>query len=319
MINVSTYYKHVSMTTSHKQPSTIDWLLADMRQYFNDKQPSLLALFDIYAEEAAFGRRYIASDLGSLPLGAKILEVGAGSLLLSCQLIREGFQVTALEPIGIGFSHFEQMRQIVLARAATLECLPKTLNINAEALTESDLFDYVFSINVMEHVEDISLVIARIAKSLKPGASYRFTCPNYLFPYDPHFNIPTLISKRFTEKILGGKIFGSKKVFDSAGTWKSLNWINVVQIRKIVQLLPGLKVTFNRCLFVATIERIASDAHFASRRSSIIRIIFLLLLKSQLYRLLRFIPAALQPIIDCKLQKKKKGRSPRCFGSRGKQ
>jgi 2-polyprenyl-3-methyl-5-hydroxy-6-metoxy-1,4-benzoquinol methylase len=286
-----------------EQPSTIDWFLADMRTYFDDTQPSLLALFDIYAEEAAFGRRYIASDLESLPIGAKILEVGAGSLLLSCQLIREGFQVTALEPIGTGFSHFEQMRQTVLARAATLGCLPRNLDIVAESLTESETFDYAFSINVMEHVENISIAIARIVKSLKMGSSYRFTSPNYLFPYEPHFNIPTLFSKRVTEKMLGKKIFGSKKIADPAGTWQSLNWINVIQVRKIVQQLPGLKVIFNRCLLVVTIERIASDPDFASRRSSMIRIILLLLLKSQLHRLLQFVPAALQPIIDCKLQK----------------
>ncbi|MDO8947947.1 MAG: methyltransferase domain-containing protein [Desulfocapsaceae bacterium] len=165
-----------------EQPSTIDWFLADMRTYFDETQPSLLALFDIYAEEAAFGRRYIASDLESLPPGAKILEIGAGSLLLSCQLIREGFQVTALEPIGTGFSHFEQMRQTVLARDATLGCLPRNLDIVAEALTESETFDYAFSINVMEHVDNVSIAIARIVKSLKMGASYRFTSPNYLFP-----------------------------------------------------------------------------------------------------------------------------------------
>lgn len=187
-----------------EQPSTISWLLTDMRTCFNDTNPELLDLFDVYAAEAAFGRRYISSDLESLPAGARILEVGAGSLLLSCQLIREGFQVTALEPIGTGFSHFEQIRQIVQSRAATLECLPQGLDLAAEALTASDTFDYVFSINVMEHVENISMVITKIVKSLKPGASYRFTSPNYLFPYEPHFNIPTLFFKRVTEKMLAG-------------------------------------------------------------------------------------------------------------------
>ncbi len=287
----------------HEPQAPIDWLLADIRLQFVAFAPDLLSLFDTYAEEAAFGRRHIASDLENLPPCAKILEVGAGSLLLSCQLIREGFQVTALEPIGAGFSHFEQMRQIVLARAATLGCLPQTLNITAEALTAHAAFDYIFSINVMEHVDNTSIVIARIVKSLKSGASYRFTSPNYLFPYEPHFNIPTLFSKKVTEKVLGKKIFGSKKVFDPSGTWRSLNWINVIQVRKIAQQHPGLKVTFNRCLFVTTIERIASDPDFASRRSTIVRRILLILVKAQLHRLFRFIPAECQPIMDCTLKK----------------
>jgi len=286
-----------------EQPFTIDYLLADMRKYFEDKNPSLLDLYDIYAAEATFGRRYIASDLESLAPYANILEVGSGSMLLSCQLVREGFQVTALEPLGTGFSHFEQMRKIVLARAAILRCLPRSLHVAAEVLTERDTFDYAFSINVMEHVDSIPIVIEKIAESLKTGASYRFTAPNYLFPYEPHFNIPILFSKRITEQIFEKRIYENKRVPDPSGTWKSLNWINVMQLRKITNQFPGLKVTFNRWLLVATIARIASDPIFASRRSSIVRIILLMLVKTQLHRLFRFIPAELQPIIDCTLQK----------------
>lgn len=288
---------------NNKQPSTIDWLLSDMRAHFTNTKPSLLALFDTYAAEAAFGRRYIASDLTSLPVNARILEIGAGSLLLSCQLIREGFQVTALEPINDGFSHFAQIRQLVMARAATLGCLPQTLNISAEMLTEITMFDYAFSINVMEHIENPTIAIARIVESLRTGASYRFTCPNYLFPYEPHFNIPTLFSKQVTEKLLGKKIFSNKKMPDPAGTWKSLNWINLIQIKKIVHQWPNLNATFNRCMIVATIERIATDQKFADRRSPFVKLILMLLVKAQLHRLFRFIPAALQPVIDCKLQK----------------
>jgi len=285
------------------QPSTIEFLLADMRTFFADTNSSLLPIFDVYAEETAFGRRFIDPDLKNLPTDAKILEVGSGLMLLSCQLVREGFQVTALEPIATGFSYFEQMLQIVQTRATILNCLPKRLNINAEALTEKDVFDYVFSINVMEHVDNISLVIAKTAQSLKIDGIYRFFCPNYLFPYEPHFNIPTLFSKQLTAKIFRKKIFDNNEVADPSGTWNSLNWINVFQVKKIVRQFPGLKITFNRYQLVATIERIASDQNFASRRSSIIRILLLMLKKTRLHRLFHFIPVELQPIMDCKLQK----------------
>jgi len=285
------------------EKSKIEWWLADIRAIVRERNPTLLSLFDIYAAEAVFGRNYIASDLKNLPADGKILEVGAGSLLLSCQLAREGFQVTALEPIGQGFSHFRQMSQVILARAAELQCLPTTWNFSAEALSASNIFDYAFSINVMEHVADIACVMSNVARSLTVGATYRFTCPNYLFPYEPHFNIPTLLSKRVTEKLLGKNIFGNKKMSDPAGTWKSLNWINLIQVKRIVYQWPNLDATFNRCMLVATIERIATDQKFADRRSSFVKFILLILLKAKLHRLFRFIPAALQPVIDCKLQK----------------
>jgi 2-polyprenyl-3-methyl-5-hydroxy-6-metoxy-1,4-benzoquinol methylase len=289
---------------------TIDYFLADMRTYFTNTEPLLLALYDIYAAEAAFGRHFIASDLECLTPSAKILEVGSGSMLLSCQLIREGFQVTALEPLGSGFSHFEKMRQIISARANVLGCLPQSLNINAESLNETEAFDYAFSINVMEHVDSVSLVITKIAKCLKIGASYRFTSPNYLFPYEPHFNIPILFSKNITEKIFKQMIFCNKEIDDPLGLWRSLNWISVFQVRKIVQQIPGLRATFSRRYFVSTIARVASDQNFASRRSPVVRWILLILMKFQLHRLFRFIPAEFQPVIDCTLQKPPLQRSP---------
>src|SRR3546814_3750256 len=111
------------------------WLVG-LRSNFADIRPDLLYLFDTYAEEAIFGRCYIAHTLSHLGPDARILEVGAGSLLLSCQLAREGFHVTALEPTGEGFSHFEQMRQLPLCRVVADDCLPRVLDIAAEALAE---------------------------------------------------------------------------------------------------------------------------------------------------------------------------------------
>lgn len=281
----------------------IEYWLSDVRTYFSETASELLPLFDIYAAEAVFGRGYIASDLKSLRSGARLLEVGAGSLLLSCQLVREGFQVTGIEPTGDGFSHFEQLRLRVRERAAALGCLPRVLDLAGEALNERDCFDYAFSVNVMEHVDDVARVIANVGRSLVVGANYRFTCPNYLFPYEPHFNIPTLISKKLTESAFSQKIFGSKKMPDPSGTWKSLNWINVVQVRSVAKQLEWLRVRFNRLLLVSTLERITSDQDFANRRSPVVRKLLGLFVWLRLHLLLRFVPTVLQPIMDCSLQK----------------
>jgi hypothetical protein len=89
------------------QASSIERWLPEVRSQFVDVVPELLPLFDTYVAEALFGRRYIDSDLEGLRPGAKVLEVGAGSLLLSCQLMGEGFDATALEPTGEGFYCFD--------------------------------------------------------------------------------------------------------------------------------------------------------------------------------------------------------------------
>jgi SAM-dependent methyltransferase len=281
----------------------IEFWLAEVRPQFVDSAPGLLPLFDAYSAEALFGRRYIDFDLKRLRPGARVLEVGAGSLLLSCQLIREGFEVTALEPTGEGFSHFDQMRQMVLDKARAHGCCPTILDLPAERLAAVNCFDYAFSVNVMEHVDDVARVLETVGTSLTVGASYRFTCPNYLFPYEPHFNIPTFFSKQLTERLLGRKIFESQRVPDPSGTWKSLNWINVLKVGRCVRRLSGLRVTFNRAMLVSTLERVASDPDFAARRSPSMRRFLSGLVRLRIHYLLGFVPALLQPIIDCNMQK----------------
>jgi SAM-dependent methyltransferase len=282
---------------------SIEWWLADVRSHFSVTAPDLLPLFETYAEEAAFGRRYIAGDLERLFSGATVLEIGAGSMLLSCQLTREGFDVTGLEPTGFGFAHFNRMRELILECANARGCMPRVLDSTVEALTVKKCFDYAFSVNVMEHVADVECALIKAGRSLKIGAIYRFTCPNYLFPYEPHFNIPTLFSKRLTEHLLRERIYGHATMPDPSGLWKSLNWISVVGIRRMAKRMPGLKIIFNTAFFVSTLERIASDPDFAQRRSSFTRKAILLLVKFRAHQLFRFMPAVVQPVMDCVVEK----------------
>lgn len=288
------------MSEVFESPPMESWL-NEVRKHVVQIAPGMLSILEVYEGEARFGRRYIADDLARLSKGAKVLEVGAGSLLLSCQLVREGFNVIALEPVGEGFTHFERLRKLILERAEILGCVPQILQQSAEELSMKDCFDYAFSVNVMEHVCDVKAVIVNVGASLKPVAGYRFTCPNYLFPHEPHFNIPTFVSKRITGKIFKNKIFKGGKLLDPMGTWRSLNWITVWQIRKMVNQLPGLNVVFNRFFLVTTLERIVSDKEFALRRSMWVRVFILLLVKLRLHHLAGFMPIALQPVIDCTL------------------
>lgn len=272
-----------------------------MREYVEEKAPQLLSLLDIYAAEARFGRTFIHTDLAGLPHGTSILEVGAGALLLSCQLQREGFGVTALEPLANGFSHFGHLRTLVMERAKTKGFMPRVLDLPAEEMTVDSKFDYAFSVNVMEHVVDVAKVLVKVIESLKPGAHYHFTCPNYLFPYEPHFNIPTLFTKRLTEHFFANRIFKDTTLPDPVGTWHSLNWISVLQISKIAERLPGVSICYGRRLLVSTLERVQFDRGFAARRSPLVRCVVGLLVRLRLHKLLALLPAAILPVIDCTL------------------
>lgn len=282
----------------------IDVWLDILRVNVLNQQPELLDLFDTYSGEARFGRAYIEPNLQTLGCGISILEVGAGALILSTQLVREGFKVTALEPTGLGFSHFDQLRALVMEAAVANDCVPELLSFPAEELLIKDRFAFAFSINVMEHVGDVQTVIYRISESLQVRGIYRFTCPNYLFPYEPHFNIPTLISKSFTEKVFRRKVANSKAVLDPIGVWNSLNWISVLKVRKIARSYKLIKVDFDKRMLSTMLTRVLHDPMFASRRSPAIVMLLSIVVRLSLHKIFDFIPVAIQPVIDCTVAKR---------------
>lgn len=263
--------------------------------------PHLLKLFRIYADEAIFWRFHLSSDVDALGQGSRLLEVGAGSLLLSCQLKAEGFDVTSLDPIGGGFTHFDALRQLVLKAARENNCVPTLIADPAESLQIETFFDYAFSTNVMEHVSDYGEVLRRVVMSLRVSGTYRFTCPNYLFPYEPHFNIPTLFSKALTEKIFKRFIDQSTKVVDPVGTWLSLNWITVPKIREAMDRIPQGSISFQKELTVKMMRRLISDTSFADRKAGLIRTLAVVFLRLSGHKLVRLMPATFLPTIDCRI------------------
>lgn len=285
-----------------KDSDSINEWIDTLRSRFFDADPILQHLFETYAGEAIFGRGHIEDDLRKLNKSAEVIEIGAGSLILSSQLVREGYDVTSLEPLGDGYSHFEILREVVIDESKKHNCLPRLLSSTAESLDLTNKFDYAFSINVMEHINDPALALVKIINSLKENAIYRFVCPNYIFPYEPHFNIPIIFSKRFTFNTFKDRILSSQTVPDAIGTWNSLNWINICEVKRYVSMLPAT-LFFNRKYPVLMLERVTTDSRFASRRSMWVVRLLKMIVGLKLHLFLRYCPLILQPVIDCRVTK----------------
>lgn len=284
-------------------PCSLEPFLDQIRVHLEATAASLVPLFEVMAGEARFARAWLADDLAALPTGATLLEVGGGVFLLSCSLVREGFSVTAIEPIGDGFGEFEQLGAVVLEFARREGVVPTIAACKAEYFRSTTPFDFAFSLNVMEHIDAPEVAIERVSAVLKVGAFYRFMCPNYLFPYEPHFNIPIVLTKQLTERCFGKRIFTDTRMQDAAGVWRSLNWLTVPQVKRIAATDPTLTVQFNRASLVWMLERAVKDRAFAARRSGwmvglIRRVVFL-----RLHRLAAWIPPCAQPIMDVRLTK----------------
>jgi hypothetical protein len=157
--------------------------------------------------------------------------------------------------------------------------------------------------NVMEHAGDFALALKRVACALRPGAEYRFICANYLFPYEPHFDIPIVLSKALTEKLFRRRIYGNRRVGDAAAVWKSLNWITVPKVARAVRNLPDASVSFNRSALESVLLRFIDDLEFCSRRSPFVRSVTKCALKLGLHRLVKWIPPFMQPVMDCSIKR----------------
>lgn len=220
-------------------------------------------------------------------------------MFLSCALQAAGYCVTAVEPVGVGFSHVSRLRPLVLDYARQHGAVPEPLEIGAEALTAERTFDYAFSINVMEHVADPAAVLRRVWAALKPGAAYRFVCPNYRFPFEPHFGIPTLGSKALTWQVFRRRIRASRVVVDPDGAWASLNWISVGDVRRICRQAFGVTPSFERDLTHRFVQRAVADPSFQRRHGPAMRGLARGLTASGLTRLTTLVPPGLQPAMSC--------------------
>lgn len=281
-------------------PSIASWL-DGAHVHLRDAAPDLASLVSDYVGEAHFGATVIAGDLAALPAGARILEVGAGAMLLSCALRGVGYLVTAVEPVGSGFSHMARLRELVLDYARQRGHVPELLAIPAEALDGVGAFDYAFSINVMEHVNDVGRVLQRVWYALRPGGAYRFVCPNYRFPFEPHFGIPAIGTKALTWRLFRSRILASRVVVDPVGTWTSLNWITVARVRRICQHEFGVRPTFDREVTYRFLRRAVDDPSFQRRHGTVMRALARALDATGLTALVRLVPVSVQPAMSCRL------------------
>lgn len=225
------------------------------------------------------------SLLDGIPLeGRGILDVGAGIGLATFYLHRRGFDVTALEPGGIGFAINETL---FLALREFLDCRDVVLlQIGAEELDSNKhgQFDIMFSANVLEHVADLDAVISAMAATLAPGGVMAHTCANYTVPYEPHYRLMLLpfapaatpwAGKRKTEEL-----------------WHSLNFITARGVGRLMREAE-LSPSFAPGVMARSFERLLEDPVFAGRHDGWLMTVARLLKATGGIALLRAWPASL--------------------------
>jgi SAM-dependent methyltransferase len=256
-----------------------------------------------YVGEALFFEKILLEDLSRRSEARQIIEVGAGVGLLSLVLARAGYQVVAFEPESAGFSEMRRIRDYLLRSwegdVPTVTWVDGYLERDLpQGIVKSD---FGVALNVLEHVPDTDEFLQTVMDSLKDGASFRMIFPNYRFPYEPHFNFPTLFSKRLTYRLWRKKIETSK-LPNPVGMWNDLSWPTLRKVKKCARA-SGLDARFSRGAVAAYLDRINNDTQFLERKGAAGKFVFRP--TARLARLvLPMVPKSALPILDVTFSKR---------------
>lgn len=258
--------------------------------------PATATAINKYVNEADFFHDVVSADLQGRT-NLEIVEVGAGIGLLALRLAADGHRVTAFEPQSAGYGDMHAMRAVVL-ECWTGDPPPVVWHdqvFSTDRLDPGRPVDLALSVNVLEHVERPAALVAEVTGALGPGGRYRFICPNYAVPYEPHFNIPTLFSKRLTGLAFAKAIRTAAKP-DPHGLWNELSWPTQHGLRTDLHA-AGVVVEFSSRATQAYLERIRDDPDFAARKGPILgRAVRAA--SRVLHPLVGRLPPALVPVID---------------------
>lgn len=143
----------------------------------------------------------------------KLLEIGAGvgTFLITA---RTKYQIDAfgVEPSKDEFSPFNEISLSLLEEYN----LPKDIVIAgaAEDLPFDDnSFDFIYSTNVLEHVQNPELVLKESIRVLRPGGYLQFVIPNYFSFWEGHYGMLwPCITNKFIAKLYA-KITGKNPAY----------------------------------------------------------------------------------------------------------
>lgn len=257
--------------------------------YPEDKVNNSEKSIKTYIEEAEFGFNRIKEFLDFKSKNRfKLLEIGAGSFLLTSYLAYLGFNITALEPVSGGFELFSSIQQTVLEYCKLNNINFNIIDSNAEDFISSEKFDFIFSINVLEHIKEPFMAIDKMKNVLNKDGEIFIHCPNYLIPYEPHFRCFLLpFGKNINEFVFKNKIKQKQEL------WNDLNFINYNQIIKYVKN-KKLFIKFNNKIAYDLLNRLTVDKEFSERMPKLVVLVNKMLLLTKTTNLLKLISPKLQ-------------------------
>jgi SAM-dependent methyltransferase len=174
-----------------------------------------------------------------------------------------------------------------------------------ENFTTDTKFDFIFSMNVLEHTDDIKQHITSCMNLLKDDHSLLFIqCPNYTFPFEPHFYkwfipfFPNLTFATLRKKELIKELGNTRY----ENTLNNLNfdctYFKIKKLNFTIKFIHPLKDIF---------DRIDQDNVFRNRlfKNLLVKLCYKIIIFLRIKKIITyFFPISLTPYLIIKIKKK---------------
>ncbi len=199
-----------------------------------------------------------------------ILEIGSGTSILLNELSKcfPNKKFFGLDPHQRGYSGYEKISKKISST--------KNLSIIHDDFTQFSpgySFDLIFSFNVFEHLQDQNEYIDKVNKLLKDNGRSIILCPNYDFPYEPHFIIPIIRNKEMTYKFFKNRIEKHEQKTGEIGLWKGLNLCSKKKLSHYLKE-SNFSFTFDNSIKERFFKRIDDDqSSYFKKRQGLVAVI----------------------------------------------
>jgi 2-polyprenyl-6-hydroxyphenyl methylase/3-demethylubiquinone-9 3-methyltransferase len=157
-----------------KQHSNLRWKIAQWaeirwwKRYLSEKTPEVYL-----AQKAAYWQR-VMKELGVVvPPGSTVLDAGCGPAGIF--MVLDGAAVTAVDPL---LERYQALPHFQPARYAGVAFRQMAL----EGLEEEGVYDYIFCLNVINHVANMQLALLRLWHALKPDGTCWLSVDAHRYP-----------------------------------------------------------------------------------------------------------------------------------------
>lgn len=138
-----------------------------------------------------------------------------------------------------------------------------------ESFPESDSLDFVFLVNVFEHLPDWRDFLAFLTRRLAFGGRCPILCPNCAFPHESDFGLPILPNKRITGAIFRDHILPFERENDNDGLCRSLDFVRLSDVCRSAADI-GLNLYLDTSIFGDLITRLEADPAFRKRQGALV-------------------------------------------------